>query len=154
MRSGNRQSAKGFWSEFMMSFFVCTACICILEGILGMIFFPEQGFGYDAFFSPPLFGFVSVLFGVVTYSKRELTMREVIVRRCIHLLLIELFVVGINYAAGTMFSTGFVIVLVFAIAVVFVAVYAVLYVNDKRSAVLFNEELRKFQERAAQKEEA
>lgn len=150
MKLENRQSAKEFWMEFMMAFFVCTACICILEGVLGMIFFPKQRFGYDAFFSPPLFGFVSVLFGIVTYSKRELTVREVIVRRCIHLLLIEMFVVGLNYAAGTMFSTVFVIVLVLAIAVIFVAVYAVLYVNDKRSAVLFNGELKKYQERVEQ----
>lgn len=150
MKSGSRQSPKAFLTEFMMSFFVCTACICILEGVLGMIFFPRQRFGYDAFFSPPLFGFVSVLFGIVTYSKRELTMREVIVRRCIHLLLIEVFVVGLNYAAGTMFSTVLVIVLVLAIAVIFVAVYAVLYVNDKRDAVLFNEELKKYQKRVKQ----
>lgn len=150
MKSENRQSTKAFWTEFMMSFFVCTACICILEGVLGMIFLPEQRFGYDAFFSPPLFGFVSVLFGIVTYSKHELTMQEVIVRRCIHLLLIEVFVVGLNYAAGTIFSTALVIVLVLAIAVIFVAVYAVLYVNDKRSAVLFNEELKKYQKRVEQ----
>lgn len=150
MKSENRQSAKAFWTEFMMSFFVCTACICILEGVLGMIFFPEQRFGYEAFFSPPLFGFLSVLCGIVTRSKRELSMREVIVRRGVHLLLIELIVFGLNYAAGTIFSTALFVVLALAIAVIFVAVYAVLYVNDKRSAVLFNEELRKYQERAEQ----
>lgn len=144
------QSKKEFWSEFVMAFFVCTACICILEGILGMIFFPEQKFGYDAFFSPPLFAFLSVLCGLVTKSRRELSMREVIVRTGAHLLMIELLVFGINYAAGTVISIGLAIALALAIAVIFVAVYAVLYINDKRSAVLFNEELRKFQERAAQ----
>lgn len=152
MKSGNRQAAKNFRMEFMMAFFVCTACICILEGILGMLFFPEQRFGYDAFFSPPLFGFLSVLCGIVTHSKRELSMREVVARRVVHLLLIELIVFGLNYAAGTIFSTALGIVLALAIAVIFAAVYAVLYINDKRSAVLFNEELRKYQVRAAQEE--
>lgn len=150
MKSGNRQAAKSFWTEFMMAFFVCTACICILEGVVGMLFMPGQQFGYEAFFSPPLFGLLSVLCGIVTQSKRELSMREVIARRCVHLLLIELIVFGLNYASGTIFSTALFVVLALAIAVIFVAVYAVLYINDKRSAVLFNEELRRFQERVKQ----
>lgn len=31
-------------SEFMTAFFVCTTCITILEGILGMIFFRRRDF--------------------------------------------------------------------------------------------------------------
>lgn len=42
--------------DMMMSFFICTACITILEGIIGRIF-PQLTFGYRAFFSPPFLVF-------------------------------------------------------------------------------------------------
>ena len=89
MKQKHRIFGKELWTEMMMSFFVCTACICILEGVVGTLFMPRQQFGYEAFFSPPLFGAVSVLFGIVTRSRRELSMGEVVARRCLHLLLIE-----------------------------------------------------------------
>ena len=61
-------SNRGKLVEFLMAFFVCSTCISILEGLLGMAFFPEDKFGWEAFFSPPLFGFHSVLLGLVTKS--------------------------------------------------------------------------------------
>ncbi len=77
--------------DMMMSFFICTACITILEGIIGRIFFPQLTFGYEAFFSPPFFGFLSVLFSIVNYSKKELSIRQVLFRRFLHLRNISAF---------------------------------------------------------------
>lgn len=145
MKQKHRIFGKELWTEMMMSFFVCTACICILEGVVGTLFMPRQQFGYEAFFSPPLFGAVSVLFGIVTRSRRELSMGEVVARRCLHLLLIEGLVFGLNYAAGARFTAGMSVALAFAIAIVFVTVYVVMYINDRRNAISFNEELKKFQ---------
>lgn len=36
--------------EGLMSFCICTACITILEGVMGMLFFPNEKLGYEAFF--------------------------------------------------------------------------------------------------------
>lgn len=137
---------KNFWTELVMAFFVTTAGICILEGMMGMLFFPEASLGYDAFFSPPLFGLFSVLFGLVNYSKKELTVRQVLLRRGIHLLLIEGLVFGLNYAAGVVFAPFVSAVLAVSIAAVFIMVYAVLYLNDRRNAEGFNRQLKKFQQ--------
>lgn len=136
---------KTMISEFMMAFFVCTACITILEGIMGMIFFPEQIFGYEAFFSPPIFGFFSVLFGLVTKSKKELSMKQMLFRMALHLLLIEIMVFGLNYLSGLPFEPVVVVVLALSIAAIFAAVYLVMWMNDRRSAVLFNERLKLYQ---------
>lgn len=138
---------KGKVMEFLMAFFVCSTCISFLEGILGMAFFPEDQFGYEAFFSPPLFGFLSVSLGIVTKSKRELTVKEVLFRQAVHLLLIELMIFGINYAAGMRFGILFSMMLALSIAAVFVAVYVVMWLNDKKSAAIFNEKLREYQSR-------
>ena len=103
--------------DMMMSFSICTACITILEGIIGMIFFPQLTFGYEAFFSPPLFGFLSVLFSIVNYSKKELSIRQVLFRRFLHLLLIEGLVLGLNYRTGALSDFLFSFVLAASVAV-------------------------------------
>ena len=131
--------------EALISFCVCTSCITILEGVLGMLFFPEIKLDYGAFFSPPLFGAFSVLLGAVTYSKREQSVREVLIRRALHLLLIEAMVFGLNYAAGFVFSTVVAVSLALGIAIIFVLVYLIIWLNDRRSADLFNQKLKEFQ---------
>lgn len=144
---------KSDFMEPIIAFMVCTTCITILEGVVGMILYPEQKFGYDAFFSPPLFGFCSVLLGVVTYSKKELSVRQVLIRRGIHLLLIEGLIFGVNYAAGIVFESMSILILAAAIALVFVTVYVVLWLNDKRSAEMFNEQLKRYQRQILEAEE-
>lgn len=138
--------------DFLVSFLVCTACIGILEGVVGVIFLPEETFGYEAFFSPPLFGFFSILFGFVTKSKRELRTGEAIGRQILHLLFIECLVFGLNYASGVRFETSLNITLALTIALIFVVVNLIMFVNDRRNALLFNEELKKFQEKERKRE--
>lgn len=112
---------------------------------MGVLFYPEERLDYGAFFSPPVFACVSVLFGIVTWSKKELSMRQILVRRVFHLLLIEGMIFGLNYAAGTVFPINVSVVLALGIAIVFVAVYVILWLNDKKSARLFNEKLKEYQ---------
>ena len=138
------KNRKGLW-EFVMAFLVCTACITLLEGIVGMLFFPQQRFGYEAFFSPPLFSFFSVLFGLIVSSEKELSVKQVLLRRGLHLLLIEGMVFGLNYISGTTFTPLFAGALAFLIALVFGAVYGVMWWNDRTSALLFNGRLRAWQ---------
>lgn len=138
---------KGWLMEFLMAFFVCSTCISLLEGLIGMAFFPEERLGYDAFFSPPLFGFFSVALGAVTKSRRELTVGEVLFRRVIHLALIETMIFGTNYMAGMQFNGLFSVVLALSIAAIFAAVYVVMWLNDRKSAALFNERLKEYQSR-------
>lgn len=133
------------FSELLIDFCVCTTCITILEGTIGMLFFPEEQLSYGAFFSPPLFGAISVFLGLVTYSKKELSVKQVLLRRGIHLLLIEGMVFGLNYAAGVVFQPMVSAVLAIGIALVFVTVYVIIWLNDRRSAELFNQKLKEYQ---------
>ena len=58
---------KNTATDFLLSFFIITACITIMEAVIGTIFMPGERFGFEAFFSPPLFGFLSALSSVVTF---------------------------------------------------------------------------------------
>lgn len=137
---------KTKFSELIVAFCVCTTCINILEGVLGMLLYPEQLLKYDAFFVPPIFAFFSVVLGMVTWSKKELTIKQVLVKRILHLLLIEIMVFGLNYLDGHRFPLYAALSLAVGIAVVFVAVYVILWLVDRRSAKLFNRQLKRYQE--------
>lgn len=137
---------KTKFSEVIMAFCVCTTCINLLEGVLGMLLYPEQLMKYDAFFVPPLFALFSVLLGMVTWSKKELTVRQVLFKRMLHLILIEIMVFGLNYLEGYIFPPTAALLLAVGIAVVFILVYLILWLLDRRSAKRFNRQLKLYQE--------
>lgn len=140
---------RDFLMEFVLVFFVVTACITILEGVLGLLFLPDMRFGYDAFLSPPFFGLLSSLSGIITKSSKELSIGQMLFRMFLQLLFIEAMVFGINFLAGNRYEPRLNIALAAAIAIVFAVVYLVIWQNDRRSARLFNEKLRAFQEEMA-----
>lgn len=131
--------------DALMAFCVCTTCITLLEGTMGSLFFPDELLDYKAFFAPPVFAVFSVILGLPTKTDKELTVGQVICRRVIHLLLIETMVFGLNYLGGAVFPPLVSAVLVVGIAVVFVAVYVILWLVDKNSAMEFNRKLKEFQ---------
>lgn len=133
--------------EELISFCICTTCITILEGVMGVLFFSDVLVDYGAFFSPPIFGALGVLLGVVTISKKELTVKQVLIRRTIHLLLIEIVVFGLNYLAGVTFPPIVGITLALGIALVFIAVYFICWLDERRCANDFNQMLKSYQEK-------
>ena len=142
---------KSSLMEALISFCVCTTCITLLEGVLGVLFFPDTLLDYGAFFSPPFFGAVSVLLSMVTYSKKEQSVKEILIRQAIHLLLIEAMVFGLNYLVGIVYPMVVSITLALGIAVIFVLVYWIVWLNDCKSADLFNQKLKEYQEKKEMK---
>ena len=134
--------------EGLITFCICTTCITLLQGIMGLLFFRDVRVDYGAFFSPPIFGVLGVLLGIVTVSKKELTVKQVLIRRILHLLLIEGLVFGLNYLVGNIFPPIINITLAVGIAFVFVMVYLISWLDDRRYANDFNEMLKTYQEKA------
>lgn len=139
--------SKNILSDIVMAFFVSTTLITIGSGIIGSIFLKEVTFGYSVFLSPPLIGLLSSFLSIISYSKKELSTAQIMVRRVIHLLIIEIMVFGLNYFAGMVFDLWFAVILAAFIMLIFISVYAIIWLNDKRIAKAFNEELVIFQRR-------
>lgn len=137
---------KDLLTELVIVFCIVTTGITILEAILGTVFYPDVVFGFEAYWGPPFFGILSTLAGLVTKSRKELSAGQMLFRQFLQLLLIEGIVFGVNFVCGTMFSASQAAILAIAIAVIFVFVYFVFWLNDQRSARLFNEKLKEFQE--------
>lgn len=134
--------------SMVMSFFVITACITMMEGVIGKLFLPDAQLGYDAFLMPSVFGFLSALSGGILYSKKELTMGKMAFRMLLQLLLIEAMVLAANLLWEDLkaFTLPMQISLVVGIAVIYAVVHLVMWLNDCRQAEGFNEQLLKFQE--------
>ncbi len=137
---------KKTFSNFIIAFCVITSCITLLEGILGCIFLPETTFGFEAYFSPPLFGFLTALTGLIPSSSKEPGIGRILLQKFLQLLVIELIVFGVNAACGTLFAPPLTIALALGIALVFLCVYGILWLNDMQNAQSFNKQLKTFQE--------
>lgn len=136
---------KELGMRFILVFLIVTACITIMSGLLGMVFLPDVRFGYEKFLTPPIFGFLTALAGLITKSRKELSAGQMLFREFLQLLLIEVMVFGINYVFGTTFEWKLSIALAIGIAVIFVLACVILWLNDQRSALAFNAKLVEFQ---------
>lgn len=132
---------NGFFTRFIVSACVITTCISLMEGLLGSLFLPDRMLGFRAFFVPPLFGLLTALTGLVVESRRELTVRQMLFRMLLQLLLIEGMIFGINCLAGNSYSWKMAVALALGILAVFVLVYVVMWQNERRVAEAFNKRL-------------
>lgn len=115
-----------------MPFFVITTFIGIAVGLIGLLFFEDETLSQSSMFTPAVLGAVTSLASLVYYSKRELSMREIIVRKGIHLTLIEGIVLGINYFAGNLTDAVITVAIAAAVLIIFVTVYLVQYMSQRR----------------------
>ena len=123
--------------------------ITVLMIILGNLLDRDRVFGYDAFFSPLLYALIGTVATVITRSDREPSVRSLIIRKVISLLLIEGAVILIALNADTIpTEKGWVVpVLALGILAVFVLSHLILYLIDKKEAGKLNADLSRFQEK-------
>lgn len=99
-------SKKEFMGQVFISFFVVVTCINLGMAFMGMIYAPDTRFGYEALLFPVFYGFLGILPSAVLYSRKELTVKQMLLRKIIQLILIEAIMVGIVFfLGGTDFST-------------------------------------------------
>ena len=135
--------------EIAGSYFISVTLINIAIFATGMLFRPEQTFGYEAFIWPLLFGLLTVIPTIIMYSKKELTVRQLLFRKAIQLLLDIVIVItaifgGKEMNASTAAAAAGVSV---SIIIVFVAVHVLEWLLARRTAKELTEELAAFQKR-------
>ncbi|MBP3577054.1 MAG: hypothetical protein J6K15_02980 [Lachnospiraceae bacterium] len=143
---------KEFIADCIRTFFTVVSLINAVMFILGSHFMPEQQFGYGAFAAPLIYGLAGTLPNLVMYSKRELKVAELLVRKLIQLLLIEglvLFVAfyGAGDEARTMEIVGSTAV---SILVVYIIATLLDWLQNYLAAKQMTEELIRFQGNAQQ----
>lgn len=139
-------SLLSFIKKNLMDYFVIVTGINVAIAILGMNFDPDAILGYEAYFSPLIIGAVAVLPSIVLYSRRELSLRGMLFRRALHLLVLELTLLGFGYVTGLLTEWTIVVPFVAVVLVVYVFTLLIDYLMDSKTAVEINKGLRRIQE--------
>ena len=126
----------------LMSFFIIVTLVNIAIFVCGIVLAPDEKLGYTAFIVPVIDGLLGVIPGLVMYSKRELTVKQMIVRDIIQLLFI-LFSFG--FSGFTNVDVPKFLAIVLSVAFVYVGVVVIMYLLDFKTAKKMTDDLKAFQ---------
>ena len=131
----------------LMSFFIIVTLVNIAIFVCGIVLAPDEKLGYTAFIVPVIDGILGVIPGLVMYSKRELTVKQMIVRDIIQLLSIELIIILVTFGFSgfTNVDVPKFLAIVLSVAFVYVGVVVIMYLLDFKTAKKMTDDLKAFQ---------
>ena len=138
---------KQFLFRKLMLFFTLSTLITVAIYILGAAFDPGARFGYDGFLSPLVYAGCCVLPSLVTWSERELKIRELILREALQFLLTEAVVLAIAFQSRVIDTSRPAVVLAIAgsVLVIYLLVFLISWLANSAQAKQVNAELQAFQ---------
>ena len=143
-----RQKWKELLIHMLRLYTLLVTLITVLMIILGNLLDRDRVFGSDAFFSPLLYALIGTVATMITWSDKEPSVRSLIVRKAISLLLIEGAIILIALNADTIPTEKSWVVpgLALGVLVVFVLSHVILYLADRKEAERLSADLAKYQE--------
>ncbi len=141
------------WKELFIQalrlYTLLVTLIVVIMMILGYLLDRDRVFGYDAFLSPLVYALIGTVAAVVTRSDQELSVRNLMIRKAVSLLLIEGAILLIALNADTIPTEKSWIIPCLALGVfaVFVLAHVILYLIDKKEAEKLNAALSRYQEK-------
>ena len=141
------------WKEMLIRalrlYTLLVTLIIVLMIILGNLLDRDRVFSYDAFFSPLIYALIGTVATMVTRSDKELSVRNLIIRKIISLLLIEGAIIFIALNADTIPTEKSRVIPCLALGVfaVFILSHIILYFIDRKEAEKLNADLARFQEK-------
>ena len=135
--------------EIANSYFISVTLINAAIFATGMMFRPEQTFGYEAYLSQLILGFLTVIPTIIMYSRKELPIRQLLFSKVIQLLM-DIVIVNAVIFAGNELNRDTVntaIGVSVSIVIVFAAVHGNEWLLERRTAKQLTEQLAEFQKR-------
>jgi hypothetical protein len=140
-------SFKVFLKRCLMEYVIITTCVTAAIGVLGQFLDPTARFGYEGFYSPLIFGFISLVPSFVTYSRRELSLRQTLVRKVLHVIILEAMLIAFGFWTGILRTPAEASFFGLAVFAVYIAVNLISWLLDKKEANELNRTLRSLQGR-------
>lgn len=133
------------------SFFICVTLINVAMFVLGRMLEPDLKFGYEAFAYPLIYGVIGSIPGLVMYSKKELTMKQTIIREIIQMFLVIAVIIGFMFGRFKFIPDIWpqIIGVSISVMIIYVLVHVFGWLIDLKTANIMMEDLKKFQERAS-----
>ena len=133
------------------SFFICVTLINAAMFILGRMLEPNLQFGYEAFAYPLIYGAIGSIPGLVMYSKKELTVKQTLIREFIQMLMVVAIIIGFMFGRFKNIPDLLpqLIGVSLSVMIIYVLVHVFGWLIDLKTANNMTEDLKKFQARAA-----
>lgn len=137
----------------MSQFFVIVTLINLATFMIGEIFRPDQRFGYEAFLFPIIYAVIAVIPMLCMYSKKELTIKQYILKKLLLLISIEILLIFFVLGAKSLEPGNIALTVSFALSIliIFVFVHVIAWVLDWKDAKKLNSDLKLFQKRVSEK---
>lgn len=137
---------KRFEEAFRL-YFILVTLISILLMVLGLMFDSDRVFGYEVFLSPLIYAAIGVIPCFFINTERELSMKMLIIRRAVVLLVIEAMILTLAYSAESIPTErkGVVPGIAIGIVIVFILSSVIEYVFELAGARELNEALSVYQ---------
>ncbi len=141
-------SIKEILYRSLMIYFILVTCITAGIAILGTAFDPDARFGYSAFVSPFIFAALGVIPNLLMYSSKELSDKQIILRKIIQLAVIEAEVSGVCIISPIIHTekAEVIIGVMISVLVIFILVHLISIINNCFYAKQLTKELMQFQE--------
>ena len=138
---------KELLSKMFRNYFVLVTLINAVIFVSGSIAKPDARFGYSVFVMQLIYALAGILPQAVMYSNREISIKEVLLRKFIQLLLIELLVNGIILGENVLRAeyTDFLKTISVCVVLVYVFANIISWVLDSMSARTLTRELVEYQ---------
>ena len=139
---------KEFVNDIIYTYFMLVTMILGVMMVLGVNFMPEVRFGYEAFGSPLIYAAYGTLPNIVMYSKKEITLKQFLLRKTIQLVLVEIIVLAVAVPAeiGNEGKTEIVVALAACILLVYILTHLIEWFQNCATAKKMTEELLLFQQ--------
>ena len=140
---------KEKFGEAFRLYFILVTLITVLLMVLGLLFDSDRTFGYEAFVSPLIYAAVGVIPVFFFHSDKEISMKQLIIRRIIQELSVEALILLIVFNAPNIPSErpGVVIAIAAGVLVVFILSMVVEYIFELTQANEMNGYLEEYRNR-------
>ena len=139
---------KQLINDMIYTYFMLVTMILGVMWVLGTYFMPDATFGYQAFSAPLIYATYGTLPNLVMYARKELTLKQFLIRKAIQLILVELIVIWVAIPKE-MLEEGrmeVVVLLAISIFVVYILTHLIEWFQNYSMARKMTEELLLFQQ--------
>ena len=143
----NKYGIKERLGEAFRLYFILVTLITILLMVVGMLFDSDRTLSYDAYFSPLFYAFIGVIPVFFFQSDKELSMKRLIIRNVLYVLIVEAAILLIVFNAPNIPSDRIEVVISIAVGVlvVFILSLIVEYIFELTKANEMNAYLEEYQ---------
>ena len=137
---------KRLGKEMLQYYFMIVTLVNVAIYALGMSFRPDTILGYEAFLAPLCYGFLGILPLAIMYSRHELTVKEVVVRKILQLIVLEIVLLVGGLGPEQWGDIKLVLGFMGSVLVIYVMVHVLSWLVDVREARELTDSLKRFQQ--------